>query len=403
GLQTAETGHDEEVFRRIISVDLEGVPLQEALKEISRQAGVRLSYSNDLVGRRRVTLKQQQISVGEALHRLLDADGLVAIAGPSGHIAIGPGAWREGAAAERDAAAVVGTVTGRVTSAATGQGVEGVSVYMEGTSLGGVSAAGGRYLIRNVPDGQQTVVVEMIGYARASKQITVTNNNTVVADFALEADAVALDELVVTGTVIATRVRELPSPITIIGAREIGRHPITRVDELFRGMVPGAVAFDQGANNYYATVQMRGQNSLNFSFIKTYIDGVEVADPLYISTIDPESIARVEILRGPQASTIYGSEASGGVLQIFTKRGRQTSRPVVSIRTSFGAIETDFTSDDLVLQQNHALSMFGGGPSFSYQVGGTYLAHGEYVPGGDTDNYSVFGALRATQGALTAD
>src|SRR5690606_28082572 len=119
---------------------------------------------------------------------------------------------------------------------------------------------------------------------------------------------------------------------------------ITKIDQLFRGETPGLLAAELGSAAYTTAVNgftrpgykaqstgySRGSADLSGGAnpIKTFIDGVELVDPSYLGTIDLKNIERIEILTGPQAATVYGSGAMGGVMQIFTKRGSTAGKPV---------------------------------------------------------------------------
>src|SRR5207244_5051475 len=137
----------------------------------------------------------------------------------------------------------------------------------------------------------------------------------------------------VTGTVVPTERKAIPTPISVVTSEDIERLNLQRVDQVFRGTVPGAIAWEQGpGNDYYSSVAVRGASALSIvPSVKTFIDGVEVAYPNGIATIDPNSIDRIEITRGPQASTLYGAGALSGVMQIFTKKGQLgLTRPEVT-------------------------------------------------------------------------
>jgi len=293
-----------------------------------------------------------------------------------------------------------GTITGRVTDAVTGEGVAGASVVVEGTRFGTITSAAGTYRIGSVPVATHRIVVTAGGYARIAREAAVAGGATAVVNVELSREGIALDEIVVTGAMVETRVRELPSPITVITANDIARLGISRPDELFRGAIAGATTFDEGPNNYYASVTMRGKNSLYFDYIKTYIDGIEVTDPLYIATIDPASIERVEVLRGPQATTMYGAGASGGVMQIFTKKGQPTPRPTIQLRSAAGFISGRWNNGESVGQAENTVTVSGGTDDVTYAMGGSHATTGAYVPDGDSKNYSVFGALRTQHGPL---
>ncbi|MGH9896353.1 MAG: TonB-dependent receptor plug domain-containing protein, partial [bacterium] len=222
-------------------------------------------------------------------------------------------------------------------------------------------------------------------------------------DFSMRLATTKLEEIVTTGTVTEARVRELATPITIVTADDIQRLGITRVDQLFRGTVPGGVSWDQGTTDYYSTIAVRGGSSLAFNSIKTYVDGVEVADNLFVATIDPNSIDRVEILRGPQASAVYGAGAISGVVQIFTKKGRPGApRPVIEGRAAVGGIQSDFR-DGPALRQEYNLGVGGGTSGFTYHFEGTLLRRGEWIPSHSDRRSALIGGARLVESGVTAD
>src|SRR5205823_4840672 len=107
---------------------------------------------------------------------------------------------------------------------------------------------------------------------------------------------------------------------------------------------------------------------------------------------------RVEILRGPQGSTIYGSDASGGVLQIFTKKGQAgLAAPRLNVTMSAGEIQSAWVGKTTV-QQDHALELVGCGPDMSYRLGASYFGQGAWLPDLQTHNNSLTGGLRTRQG-----
>src|SRR5690606_37962632 len=146
----------------------------------------------------------------------------------------------------------------------------------------------------------------------------------------------------------------LVTPITVVTAEDIERRGITRIDQLFRGDVPGVVALEQGSAVFddspgammTSRVYARGASSLDASVqtpLKTFVDGVELMDPSYLGTIDPSNIERIEIITGPQAATVYGSGAMGGVMQIFTKKGQQGMGLDVVFTAKYGVLENNIS------------------------------------------------------------
>jgi outer membrane receptor protein involved in Fe transport len=430
-------------LERAAQLDIEEQPVAKALTTLSKTSGVTIAFSPSVIEseRRVVSCHCVHVTVAEALRRLLagtafhysEFNGQVIVYRPTaedprpsvprivpvarlaslrddvqagllatwnGVLAITTVADKPARIKRRNQA---GSISGRVTDATTGAVLSGVSIVVEGTGRGALTDASGRYRVSNVAAGMQRISAVSLGFVKATKEVEVQNGGVATADFALAAEAVALDRFVVTGNVTKTKIKELTSPISVVDAREIEQRQIQRVDQLFRGAIPGAIAWDMGPYNYYSEITVRGKNSLYFDYIKTYIDGIEVASPLMIATLDPNSIERIEVVRGPQASTLYGSDAAGGVLQIFTKKGMPgVARPQIAAKLSAGLIETDYMTKNPTTQE-HSLSVNGGGQEFSYNFGGTYLAMGEYVPEAQTDNTSVFAAARTSQGALTAE
>lgn len=393
-------------LQRPVTLSLTGVRLEDALKAISEQAGVSLSYSRRIVPvDRRVTLRADGISAQAALERLLRGTNVSLFLSRSGQVSLGH--QPISAAAESQHEPVTGMIVGRVIDARNGAGISGVSVMVEGTRLGAVTGNTGRYRIGNVPAGTHTVVVQQIGYAEARKSVAVTDGGEATADFAIDVSALPLDELVVTGTAFSTKVKAIPNPISVITARDVERKQATSVTELLRGEIPGVMALSERLYSNSDLIFVRGNASDGTrDLIKIYIDGVEVAHPTNLAMIDPKIIDRIEVVRGPQASVIYGSEAASGVLQIFTKKGHPGfERPRLDLQTSIGMIESDYTPADVgrPLTQDHSLALSGGSESFSYRAGASYGTAGEWIRHYGAETLSFSGGLRAEHGPLTAE
>ena len=232
------------------------------------------------------------------------------------------------------AAQATGTLVGTVRDAASQRPLEAVQVYIEGTGIGALTNAAGRYLLLNVPAGEHTIVAEIVGYRSGSATVTVGAGQSVVQDFGLDQTAITLDEVVVTGAGIATEKRKLGNTIATLDASTLDNAPISDFSQMIAGREPGVVALpSSGATGEGAAIRIRGSSSLSqLNEPIIYVDGIRVdrsavslsgtGNPSRLDDIPPESIERVEILKGAAAATLYGTEASNGVIQIFTKRGR---------------------------------------------------------------------------------
>lgn len=255
-----------------------------------------------------------------------------------------------------------GTIAGRVTDAASSNALAGASILIEGTALGGSSGADGRYRLVNVPPGAHTLVIRRIGFAGQRQSVTVTAGAEVTADFSLKASAIALDQIVVTGTAGAQEKRSIGNAITTINAaEELRKSGSPNVTSLISARAPGVtIRARSGRLGSSPAIEVRGRNSLSLENAPlVYIDGVRVnnatsSGPLAVSgrlggqgatvagrlnDIDPNDIESFEIIKGPAAATIYGTEAANGVIQIITKRGAIGARPQVSFQMEQGIME----------------------------------------------------------------
>ncbi len=257
-------------------------------------------------------------------------------------------------------AAQVGGVAGQVIDATSGAPINGAQVAIEGSQRGGLTNAAGRYLILNVPAGPQTVRVTYIGFRTHEATVDVTPGGTVTADFRLEVSAISLDEVVVTGTAGPVEKRKLGQSIASINLESVQENmPIEGFSQALEGRIPGVRSVGvTGGVGAGRELRVRGTSSFTLNQRPVmYIDGVRVdtnagewgslagatccafsggAGEDRLSDLNPEEIERIEVLKGAAAATLYGSEASGGVIQIFTKRGRSNSAPQFTFSSSLG-------------------------------------------------------------------
>jgi outer membrane receptor protein involved in Fe transport len=388
------------VLVRRVSLELADVSLDAALKQLTNQAGLNITYSPAVLpAGKRVTIKASDIAVVTALTEILFRSGLDVVVDRDGTLALVVCQHPAPRAEVLDS----GTIVGRVTDKATGIPLAGATVVVEGTRLSATTTSDGQYHIPGVAEGTWTLRVRYIGYATSVATVIVGREGQARNDFELLRSVQRLDDVVTTGTVAPTEIRALPTPITVLTSEDIRELGLTRIDQLFRGAVPGSLAWDQSQSDHLSFVRVRGASSFSTANIKTFIDGVEVADPNYLATIDPHSVERIEITRGPQASTVYGANAISGVMQIFTKRGAAAEqRPQFTGRALLGAIDRA-GGDGSALNQEYALAVSGQLSDVTYNLGGSYLRRGEWVPEYRSRVPSVFGGANLRQGAVSLD
>jgi TonB-linked SusC/RagA family outer membrane protein len=230
-------------------------------------------------------------------------------------------------------------VTGRVTDGRSGQPMAAVQVFIAGSGVGALSQQNGRYLLLNVPVGSHTITAQRIGYGSSSQQVTVAAGQTVQLDFTLAEEALGLDEIIVTGTPGGTQRRAIGNAVTSVDASQVAaKVQVNTMQDLLTGRSPGA-QFSRSNGNVGtgSRIQIRGVKSFNLSSDPLiFVDGIRIdnkaergpslgdnreVNPL--DEINPQDIQSIEIIKGPAAATLYGTEASAGVIQIITKRGSQ--------------------------------------------------------------------------------
>lgn len=228
------------------------------------------------------------------------------------------------------------TVQGVVREQGTDRPLEHVQVYVVGTTTGGVTNAQGEYrlVIPNVAAPFRVEVrARMIGFTQVTRGIEVAPERVATLDFSLGRSALQLDEVVVTGSGQATEVKKLGNTIAIVRPPE--NMPIPDVSNLLQGREPGLVGLPSGGLTGEGTkIRIRGNASLTQSNEPiVFVDGIRINSgggqaangnigSSRLDDFDPSTIERVEVLKGAAAATLYGTEASNGVIQIFTKRGR---------------------------------------------------------------------------------
>jgi TonB-dependent starch-binding outer membrane protein SusC len=228
-----------------------------------------------------------------------------------------------------------GRITGVVRSAETQRPLGGAQVFIQGTRIGALSNQEGRYLITGVPAGTHEVRVTIIGYAATGQTVTVAAGQMATADFSVKETAVALEGLVVTGTAKEVRAREVGNALDAVTSRELETVAVTNAENILAGRVPGLTVLQgNGQPGAGTTVRIRQQTTVSSTTDPLiYVDGVRIFHETVgtqggarlglspLQDIAAEDIERIEVIKGASAATLYGTEASGGVIQIFTKRG----------------------------------------------------------------------------------
>ena len=240
------------------------------------------------------------------------------------------------------------SISGKVTDANSGESLPGVNVLIKGTTNGTLTDIEGNYSI-NASDGN-VLQFSFVGFI--TSEVTVSNSaENTIYNVTLSEDITNLEEVVVSGLATTVKRSNLANAVASVSAKELtSMSNQSTMDGALYGKFKGAnITANSGAPGGGISIKLRGITSINGSNEPLYIiDGVYLDNSAIsaglnvvsaasgggsqstqdnasnrIADIDPEDIATIEILKGASAAAIYGSRASGGVVIITTKRGKQ--------------------------------------------------------------------------------
>ncbi|MEL0455431.1 TonB-dependent receptor [Flavobacteriaceae bacterium SZ-1-7] len=207
-------------------------------------------------------------------------------------------------------------ITGMVTSS--NESMPYVNVYLENTSKGTSSNEMGGYTISDVPYGDYTIVASFTGYKKVKKQITINNENTLVVNFDLE-DSELLNEVIITGTLKSVSRLESPVPVEVYSPTFFKKNPTPNIFEALQNVNGVRPQLNCNVCNT-GDIHING---LEGPYTLVLIDGMPIVSGLStvygLSGIPNSLIEQVEVVKGP-ASSLYGSEAVGGLINITTKQ-----------------------------------------------------------------------------------
>lgn len=258
-------------------------------------------------------------------------------------------------------AAQTATITGKVTDASTKAPLAEVRVAIAGTALATQTNAAGDYRLTNVRPGRVTMQTFRLGYKAAGDTLRAVAGQTHTVNFSLTQSLVSLSEVVVTGTAGNQERRAQSAQVASLTVPQLVKEaPVKNVGELLQSRIPSvAVSANSGVIGTAKTIRIRGAASINLSNQPLlFIDGVRINEGAIngnvsgqsydrMNDLNPDEIESVEVVKGPAAATLYGADASAGVIQIITKKGRPgANRFQQSLRAEFGTVDQNFYPDD---------------------------------------------------------
>lgn len=315
-----------------------------------------------------------------------------------------------------------GTIEGTVTQAGSGQPLPGVNVVIEDLNTGASTDADGNYAIEGIPVGTYEVTAQFVGFQSRTQGVEVSAGETITVDFVLTEETVGLDEIVVTGAAGETRREEVGNTVSSISVGDLEESP-SSVEDILTGSLPGVTLnIGEGMSGSGGQIRLRGNTSVSqVNAPLVYVDGIRIRSTGYpknvppvgydgrsanvtanpINDLNPVNIEQMEIVKGAAATTLYGTEAAPGVIQLFTKEGSPGSDPVwtaqvqqgVSDMQEFGPSSAPYYRIDPLLrqgrQQSYSASVRGGAEGITYFLSGSFEDSEGVLPDDNQQKFST--------------
>lgn len=205
-----------------------------------------------------------------------------------------------------------------------------------------------------------------------------------------------LERVVVTGSATGDSQRPLTIALDVLDGQKLTQQSSSSLSATFDGSVPGLWVWEQSPTSMLARFgSIRGASSFGLSYPKVYMDGIEVANPLLMTDLNPAVIDHIEVIRGPQGAALYGADAISGVVNIITRHeGTQGGDSRTELVSGAGFSQTDYASRS-VFAQNHGLTVRGGSSMRSGSASMSVSTLGGYVPQAYSRDMKLNGAFRA--------
>nr|WP_320117875.1 TonB-dependent receptor [uncultured Marinifilum sp.] len=215
--------------------------------------------------------------------------------------------------------AQVGSLSGKINAKQSQEALIGANVYFHGTTIGTATNGEGAYSLKNIKAGEYEVYVSYSGYARKKQTIQIKEGvNTL--NVQLEKSKKQLGEVVVTGTGTPHHLKSAPVQTELIGKKLVKAVSASGFADLMTGISP---SFDFNPGNMGSFIQLNG---LGNDYILILVDGKrmygDVGGQNDINRINPDDIEKIEVVKGA-SSSLYGSEAIAGVVNIITKKSKR--------------------------------------------------------------------------------
>ena len=246
--------------------------------------------------------------------------------------------------------------------------------------------------------------------AASGAEATVVAGHIVIAPFAGRApeatemarDVGTLQRVVVTGSTTGAPRRPLTIGVEVIDGARLRRESRTSLGEVIDVAAPGMWMWERSPSNLVAQYGgIRGASSFSTSYPKIYIDGIEVANPLLVTDINPDAIDHIEVIRGPQGSALYGSDAISGVINVVSRHEATENGASLHVSSTAGAGTTSFGTA-LVRTHDQRIAYRGGSNLFATGLALEFGQTGAVTPASTASRLLISGDTRYVgTGAIT--
>jgi len=211
-----------------------------------------------------------------------------------------------------------------------------------------------------------------------------------------------LDRVVVTGNTIEAPARRLTVAMNVVSGPQLSRYSEGNLAQALSDLVPGLWVWQSAPTSpvaHYGSI--RGTSSFGASYPKIYVDGIELANPLLITQFTPETVERIEVIRGPQGAALYGTDAISGVINIVTRHDGSNGGPSIVARSAVGMASSVYVPRSAITQ-DHAVTIREGSSSASGTASFTSGGVGEYLPGAFARHTTGNAGFRVVRSKLIA-
>lgn len=219
-------------------------------------------------------------------------------------------------------------ISGKIIDRKSKQVITDISVGLVGTSYGCMTDDNGFFKLSNISLGSYNLCISGIGYS-TYKSTIVVNKDLVNLLIEVDKKSIEIDQIVVTASRTERNLKDVPIPVQVISGKSIEKMQVSNMRDLLEFELPG-INFNN--NGGFDNINMLGFGSKYILFL---VDGERMAgesfDNIDYNRINTQNIDRIEIIKGA-ASSLYGSNAIGGIINIITKKPREAFDTKVGVR-----------------------------------------------------------------------